>query len=256
MKGVKLTQEEFITKAKLRHGEKYDYSKVLYSNMYKKVCIKCMIHGEFWQRPLDHLNGSNCPECVRESYKKTICGFGVNDLNEIVFQGNVSYNYWRAMIERCYSKKVHKRSPTYIGCSVCNEWKYFSKFKEWFVKHYKEGWQIDKDILVKGNKLYSPETCCFVPHEINSLFTSSKRFRGTNPIGVVEVKTDGRPRYASSVRTLDKRIRKYFDNKEDAFQFYKKEKENNIKRVAVKWKDQLEPNVYEALYNYKVEITD
>jgi hypothetical protein len=80
--------------------------------------------------------------------------------------------------------------------------------------------------------------------------------RGKNPIGVIEIKNKNGIRYAASVRTLDKRVRKYFCNKEDAFNFYKIEKEKNIRSVADKWKDQLEHSVYEALYNYKVEITD
>ena len=61
----KLTTEEFIEKARQVHGDKYDYSKVEYKKAQEKVCIICPEHGEFWQKPYNHLNGNNCPECVR-----------------------------------------------------------------------------------------------------------------------------------------------------------------------------------------------
>lgn len=250
------TTERFIKEAKAIHGDRYDYSKTNYITAKAMVTVICPIHGEFQVKPNNHLSGCNCPKCVKTSYKKKVCGVGINDLNESVFRGNNAYNHWSGMIRRCYDVKVHKLSPNYSDCSVCDEWKHLSKFKEWFDQHYVDGWQLDKDILVKGNKVYSPSTCCFVPLEINSLLTSAKRMRGKNPIGVIEIKNKKGIRYAASVRTLDKRVRKYFCNKEDAFNFYKNEKEKNIRRVADKWKDQLEPSVYEALYNYKVEITD
>ena len=72
----KLTTEEFIKKARDVHGDKYDYSKVEYVNNQTKVCIICKEHGEFWQRPLDHLKGHECSECGKiknvESRKKTL----------------------------------------------------------------------------------------------------------------------------------------------------------------------------------------
>ena len=88
------------------------------------------------------------------------------------------------MIERCYSKKSHKKRPTYIGCKVHKEWLYFSNFKKWFDENYIEGYELDKDILFKGNKWYCTDTCAFVPKEINSLFTKHDSKRGNFPIGV------------------------------------------------------------------------
>ena len=63
MQGRRLTKEEFIEKARQVHGDKYDYSKVEYKNNKTKICIVCPIHGEFWQRPNDHLNGRGCDKC-------------------------------------------------------------------------------------------------------------------------------------------------------------------------------------------------
>lgn len=91
------------------------------------------------------------------------------------------------MLTRCYNHKSLKKNPSYIGCSVCDEWLTYSNFKRWYedpINGYREGYHLDKDILVKGNKVYSPETCCFVPHSINCLLLTRQRKRGALPIGV------------------------------------------------------------------------
>lgn len=155
---------------------------------------------------------------------------------------------------RCYSEEYLSRFPTYIGCSVCEEWRYFSKFKQWFDEHYVDGWDLDKDILVKGNKVYSPQTCCFVPNEINTLLNKCKGNRGNT--GVIGV-TFRRGRYIARLNKFGKcKQVGVFDDKNEAFIAYKLAKESYIKEVADKWKDKLEPRVYEALCNYKVEVTD
>ena len=58
--------QEFITQARAIHGDKYDYSKVVYKGTDDKVCIICPKHGEFWQSPHHHLQGQKCRACVRE----------------------------------------------------------------------------------------------------------------------------------------------------------------------------------------------
>jgi len=77
---------------------------------------------------------------------------------------------WENMKQRCYSEIYQKQYPTYKGCYVCDEWlNDYETFKKWFYEHYKESFVLDKDILFEGNKIYSPETCCFCP-------TNYKRF--------------------------------------------------------------------------------
>ena len=116
-------------------------------------------------------------------------------------------------------------------------------------------WVLDKDILVKGNKVYSPQTCCFVPQEINVLLTNCRKRRGECPIGVSFIKAKQKFSVSLAYDGKNKTIG-HFDNPLEAFNAYKKAKELRIKELADKWKEQLEPRVYEALYNYKVEITD
>ena len=98
------------------------------------------------------------------------------------------YLAWINMLTRCYSEKEHKKHPTYIDCEVHDEWRNFQNFAKWYKDNYyevgNEKMCLDKDILVKHNKIYSPETCIFVPHKINTLFTKSDNSRGENPIGI------------------------------------------------------------------------
>lgn len=96
-------------------------------------------------------------------------GIGINDADYLV-QPRVNgrnerchfYVVWADMFQRCYCKKHHLRRPTYIGCSVAQEWHLFSNFKKWMETQDWHGKQLDKDILVVGNKIYSPDTCVFV----------------------------------------------------------------------------------------------
>ena len=152
------TTSQFIAKAKSIHGDKYDYSKVKYEKSSIKVCITCPKHGEFWQTPNSHLSGKGCLKC---SMYSLVSGVGINDIE--INTKDKCYKVWHSMMNRCYSKKYHSKFPTYQNCSVCNEWTYLSNFKRWFDENYVDGYVLDKDILVKGNKVYSPETCCFVP---------------------------------------------------------------------------------------------
>lgn len=176
------------------------------------------------------------------------------------------WDTWKRMLERCYSDKRIKIQPTYQNCTVCEEWHNFQNFKIWFSKNFIELQNkdervcLDKDILVKGNKIYSPETCCFVPNEINVLLTKNNKNRGKYPIGVYYNK-----RLKKYVSQCSEKIGKEkktsiylgaFDTPEEAFQTYKKHKEQYIKKVADKYKDQIKDNVYEALYKWEVEIDD
>ena len=111
------------------------------------------------------------------SERKLIYGVGINDSTSWIFSynpdgkyvPNKDYEIWRGMFARCYSSKKQVRDPSYIGCSVDPRWHKFTEFQKWFGTQDHEGKQLDKDILVVGNKVYSPETCCFVTNDINSL---------------------------------------------------------------------------------------
>lgn len=196
---------------------------------------------------------------VKDAFAPIVCSVGYLGTKKDVILApskTPAYFAWHNMISRCYSEDIHSKQPTYKDCTVCEEWKCFATFKEWFDNQvYFNGWKLDKDILVKGNKVYSPDTCCFVPNEINVLFTKRQNCRGDLPIGVQY--TESKLRYKANIsRGNDKVFLGCYSTPEEAFQAYKVAKEAWIKEVADKWKDKLDKKVYDALYQYEVEITD
>ena len=249
----RLTQKDFETRAKLAHNGKYDYSKVVYTNNYTKVCIICPIHGEFWQVPHNHLRGYGCLKCVKDKQKSIIYGVGINDCD---VKGK-SYSVWHDMIQRCYSDSCKSKYSSYLGCTVCEEWQTFSNFKRWFDENYVEGCDLDKDILVKGNKVYSPNTCAFIPHRINTLLISCKMSRGKLPIGVSYY--DKGNKYQVKLRLNGKKKHiGYFTTKEEAFEAYKNAKEKYIKEIALEYyhKGLITFEVFYSLTKWEIEITD
>lgn len=165
----------------------------------------------------------------------------------------VYYNVWMGIRKRCLNKD--RRHPSYSNCIICEEWLDFQKFAKWYDENYKEGYNIDKDILIKGNKVYSPETCCVVPKEINLAVMNDKNRRGKYPIGMY---------FDKGNNVFQARISKYgiptylgcYNSTDEAFEVYKKAKEDYLKELANKYKENISEAVYNALMNYKVEITD
>ena len=175
----------------------------------------------------------------------------------------IQYQYWFDMMKRCYSKEYHKRFPTYKDCSVCEEWHNFQNFGKWFDENYytieNETMALDKDILVKGNKIYSPETCVFVPQRINSLFLKRNKSRGKYPIGTTYNKRDKKYESCCHMYKNNRYTRHAignFDTPTEAFTAYKTFKEQYIKQVANEYKDKIPKKLYDAMYRYEVEITD
>ena len=171
----------------------------------------------------------------------------------------IGYKTWNHMLERCYEPYRINKFPTYQNATVCDEWLNFQNFAEWRQEEYyellDECVQLDKDIIKKGNKIYSPEYCSFVPQSINSLLTKSNKARGKYPIGVsfdknankftAKLKVDGKRKHLGCFLTPTK-----------AFMTYKTAKEEQIKIMANKYKAVLDIKVYQSLMNYEVEITD
>lgn len=253
-KWASLTFEEFVEESNKVHNNKYDYSLSEFIDAKTPVAIKCPRHGIFYQQPQSHMNGCGCEKCKRIDGRGLYLGVAINDVDEYL-QKEKSYILWSGMVGRCYNEKNLQKRPTYRGCVVCDEWLIFSNFKRWFDEHYIEGYQLDKDILVKGNKVYSPDTCCFVPQEVNTLFTTCRKKRGKYPIGVSFINAKQKFIACVAIGGKNKTIG-HFDSQEKAFEAYKIAKEAHIKEMADKWKDKLDPRAYEALINYKVEIED
>ena len=168
------------------------------------------------------------------------------------------------MLRRCYNKKSHKKHPTYVDCKVCEEWLNFQNFAKWYENNYYEvegeRMELDKDILVKGNKVYSPDTCIFVPKTINGLFVKSDKSRGESVIGTTSRKNE---KYQVKCNIINPETGKskneylgLYDTQQKGFEVYRYYKERNIKQVADYYKSLIPQKLYDALYKYEVEITD
>lgn len=243
---------------------RYDYSQVGdFANIGERVPIIChqigidgKEHGVFLQTFRNHIyNHQGCPKCKHDSQKKPVFGIGINDMTDM--SRSDAYMTWFQMLNRCYNENSTTYNR-YIDCEVAKEWHTLSNSYEWFKdpsNGYKKGYCLDKDILFKGNRIYSPKTCCFVPSEINIMFQNTSSMRGKYPIGVLKHKG----RYAASCSFYGKNTHLgYFKTPEDAFKSYKTAKEAYIKEVATAYYNQgkITKRVYDAMMQYKVEITD
>ena len=173
------------------------------------------------------------------------------------------YNIYSHMIKRCYDPKLHEKESTYKGCTAENDWLNFQNMAEWIENNYYEvpGEQmhLDKDILCKGNKVYSRETCIFVPERINNLFTKRDNARGDSPIGTTPNSSGTYRAYCHNGYGKLIHLGTY-STKEEAFKVYKNYKEKIIKEVIDSYKGKIPEPFYSklrmAMYNYKVEIDD
>ena len=188
-----------------------------------------------------------------------VFGVGINDRScPAKVNGKITkeYNLWSSMLERCYSKSFLEKWPTYIGCTVSDNFKYYHLFHAWCqiqVGFGKEGYHLDKDLLIKGNKLYSEDTCVFIPKSLNYILLKTAASRGLLPIGVSK---HGKG-YLATCRIYGKaKSLGTFDTPELAFEVYKNFKEAHIKAQAEVYKHEIEPKAYQAFLNYKVEIGD
>lgn len=179
-----------------------------------------------------------------------IFGVATNDLS---YKEN-SYTIWHSMIRRCYSEVYQKSKPTYKECKVSNDWLLHSNFKRWYDSNYIEDWQLDKDLLSGNMKLYSEETCCFLPSSLNSLIIKQKK-SGDLPEGVYFKKTNGK--YVAQLSQYSKLKREsgyicLHHDPEYCFNKYKEFKEAKIKELTNKYKDLLSNKVYNALLLFEV----
>ena len=197
---------------------------------------------------------------VKDRLLPTAFGVGVvgDEITKVNGKFLKEYDLWRGMLRRCYDTNLHKRRSTYLNCTVSDNFKHYPFFKGWCSKQIgfgNENWHLDKDILVKGNKVYSEDTCCFVPPEINILLTSRKSKIGNCLIGVSYRKAQDK-----FIARVDKAGKTQylgtFTTEMEAFQAYKEAKEAYIKELANKWKDQIDSRVYEVLMNWEVLEND
>ncbi len=199
---------------------------------------------------------------VKDPYSPSVYGVGIVGTKYPSSKSGVQtkeYKLWCRMLVRCYSESFKKKQPTYEGCEVSDNFKSFEYFYEWChnqIGFGVKGWQLDKDLLIKGNKVYSENTCVFIPKEINLVLVKREASRGEYLIGVSWKKAN-----KTFVATVNKNKGNpkwlgYFKTELEAFNAYKKAKEAFVKEQANKWKSQIDIRAYDALMSYEVNIND
>lgn len=199
---------------------------------------------------------------VRDRLKRDVRGigyFGVGQYNA----RNSSHAFWSNMFERCYNESFHTKQPTYKDCTVSEEWHNFQDFSKWFYGNYpiesEDKYELDKDLLYKGNKTYGPDYCCFIPKKVNQYLVNAKASRGLYPIGVSRVKKKAG---LFEVRCADlagvRRFLGHVTDPEQGFYLYKTYKEARIKELADMYftSGKISEKIHTALLNYKIEIGD
>lgn len=167
------------------------------------------------------------------------------------------YTLWKNMLARCYSKTMLSHRPTYEHCEVSGDFVYFQRFAEWYEQQTSyEGieYQLDKDLLVKGNKIYSEAFCLMIPRQVNMFLCKSEAARGSLPIGVTFDKRSGL--YMAQLSDRGYRYSSQHRTPEEAHATYKREKEAVAKRLANDYEGLCDDRVILALRQYQVEITD
>ena len=195
-------------------------------------------------------------KAVKNYYKPDIFGkgfFGIGEYKSVINgKSTEEYESWSGMMERGYSPKLKEKHPTYRDCSVCEEWHDFQVFAKWYTlqKFYGHGYSLDKDLLVKGNKLYSPETCTLLPRGLNSMLSAPNKSKSGLMLGVRKEGT----RYSSRIG-LGSFGRKYlgsFNTEIEAHEAYVTARERYIKNKALEWANRIEWEAFVALMDWTV----
>lgn len=205
---------------------------------------------------LCHLKENN----FRNPYDKIFYGVGCygEGTSKLSGKSRKLNGVWRHMLERCYDESC-EAFPWYGGKGIYVDphWHNFQNFLVWAEEECKlPNWHLDKDILSGNDKFYGPDTCCFVPPQVNMAFTNLTVVNG-KPLGVFKTKYGS---FVARLGTGGGSGSKYkhlgvFENQDLAAQAYKSAKEDYIKSLAFKWKDTLDDKVFDALLSWKLELS-
>lgn len=258
MKNVNLAEQRIGQVRKNKFGSLMEVVEYRYKD---DIWVKFLEHGNLVHTQWKHFSSGG----VKNPYDKSVYEIGY--IGEGIYkpienkQITQQYASWHRIFDRCYDYKNLLKNPTYNGCIIAEEWHNFQNFAKWYDENYYqidgEIMCLDKDILVKDNKIYSPETCVFVPKSINSLFVKTDAKRGELPIGVSW--SNSYKKFVAQCgkgKNGDSKFFGHYNTPEEAFESYRFAKEKKIKLVANDYKNKIPNNLYNAMINYSVEITD
>ena len=188
---------------------------------------------------------------IKNPYDKSVCGVGYIGVGKYKSKvgGDLTPAYftWKNMVHRCYDEDHRYLNITYEECYMCNEWLNFQTFAKWYEDNFYDVGEgrmhIDKDILIKGNKLYSPETCIIVPQRINMIFMS-KANKWNLPSGISMSKTG---KYITSYNGIHLGT---IDTLNDAIITHDTEKRKCIKEIVEEYGNKLPSTVSGALLSW------
>ena len=277
-----ITKEVFLERLNEKYSEKITYVDTTFDYYDKNQRFNCKEHGNFTCRPCALVRNRRigCPLCGREAatnstnksrkssvgkmkkLRTSILGVGCRDI--LAYRDGKplrTAKMWYSLLARCYCEKTQQKLPAYIGCSMSDEWLTYSKFKqdvENMNGYNYDGWELDKDILVQGNKIYSLETCMFVPREINCIFKKSSASKSGLPTGVSFNKSKKCVKYVAQCTTGNKgksRLIGTFDTIEEAESAYLKAKYDGIVEVCKKYDKELDERSKKAILQHAKVIT-
>ena len=187
---------------------------------------------------------------VRNPFKPSVCGIGYTGVGcytpKVNGKHTQVYSVWRSMFNRCYNPNQSEKNSTYQDCEVCEQWHDFQVFAKWYESQpfSNLGYEIEKDLLIEGNRVYSPATCLLAPKAINSLFRGHKKNDENMPMGVYK-RSNG---YLSMVRIDGVLINLgVFSDIEGASKAYQKAKKEYAKQKALEWQDRIDKRLFDAL---------
>lgn len=164
---------------------------VIYNNNSRDVGVRFLNTGNV----VHNLQRGNVKRgTVKDIFAPTVVGAGYLGTSRGVSR-LPAYDVWHQMLTRCNDEKYHSSRETYTDCSVTKDWHNFCNFEKWFNENYVEGYHLDKDLLVQGNRVYSPEACCFIPASLNSILTESRSSSGDLEMGVTRRRKKGLSEY-------------------------------------------------------------
>ena len=218
------------------------------------ITVKILGTGEIIKANYGNFKKGN----IKSHFSPTVYGWGIigtektRDDNGSMLK---SYRVWSSMIGRCYGEVYNKRNPNYIGCEVCEEWRLYSNFKKWFDENYytleDEDVQLDKDLLCNKleltNKLYSPNTCLFLPKSINT------KLRELNKNRKFQVLPSGKFRMHLPKEFRGKGIKEVYNTYEEALEVHLKFRVSSIRKRLEYYKDKIPSEVYEIVYNIDIK---
>ena len=168
---------------------KYGKCKVIYYKNYDDVIIEFLDTGYVTTSTMDRVKSGTVKDC----FKPSVYGVGIVGNKYKTYENGKEtkqYKTWSSMLERCHSESFKEKHKSYKGCTTSNNFRHYTYFYEWCEKQVgfgQDNFELDKDLLIVGNKLYSENTCVFIPCEINQTIKFSKyKYRTFDELCVLE----------------------------------------------------------------------